>query len=317
MSDKIKVTHSGKKTFKNIEKYAKLLKPYQVNLYEYLPVGDAFEVDFSLSNSNCEIANLIWGGLQDECPTWRFQLVYDSLVSTDPAILFDDLQMKLNSTPINQSFFNKMSAAEAAKFKATVKFTNSTTSLKTVMTSDIDFDDLKINGRICENIPLIEIAPGTKIAFNIIVEQGRGFDNATFCPVGNRRYKMDGAGELDVDPTNFQIGYTTQRNFDTPFEVIHVLLGALIERITSLEPIFNVTGVQTHVSMGESSHIARAIARQIFEDNPAIEYCAASYDHPSRIKSFIKIQHPEAKQLFLAAQKRLIARLVAIKKQFD
>lgn len=313
--DTIKGIKVEKPEFKNIEKYAKLLKQYHVNLYDYLPVGVAYDVSFDLVKSNAEISNLIWGGLMDECPTWRFQLVYESLESSDPAILFDDLQLRLNSTPINQSYFNKH-PDHAKKFKATVKFNNSSTTMKTLMTSDIDMGDEKI-GRICENIPLIELSPGTNIAFNIIVEQGRGFDNATFCPIGGRQLTMDDHGETDIEPTDFKIGYTTKRNFDTPFEVMHVLLGALIERITHMEAVYNVTGQQTLVTLMESSHIARVIARQIHEDVPHIEYVAASYDHPSRIKSFIKIQHPEATEIFRSARKRVIARLVAIDKQFD
>ena len=311
--DKIKNIHVGKKTFNNIDKYVKLLKQYHVNLYDYLPIGTAYEVDFDLTASNVEISNLIWGGLMDECPTWRFQLVYESLDSSDPAILFDDLQLRLNSTPINQTYFNKL--GDPKKFKATVKFTNQTTDMKTLMTSDIDMGDEKI-GRICENIPLIEISPGTSLAFNIIVERGRGFDNATFCPIGNRRLTMDETDDVK-EPTNFRIGYTTQRNFDTPFEVMHVLMNGLIERITEMEAIYTTTGDQVQVTLNESSHIARVIARQIYEDNPSIPYVAASYDHPSRIKSFIKIQHPEAAELFKTARKRLIARLTAIGKQFD
>ncbi len=313
--DKIKNIKVGERKFKNIDKYAKLLKSYSVNIHDWLPVGVAYDVDFELSASNAEISNLIWGGLMDECPTWRFQLVYESLESTDPAILFDDLQLRLNSTPINQTYFNKHPDA-AKHFKATVKFNNATTAMKTLMTSDIDMGDEKV-GRICENIPLIELSPGTNIAFNIIIEQGRGFDNATFCPIGGRRLTMDDNGETDKEPTNFKIGYTTQRNFDTPLEVMHVLLGALIERLTHTEAIYTVTGDQTLVSLTESSHIARVIARQIYEDAPLIPYVAASYDHPSRIKSFIKIQHPEAAELFRNARKKVIARLVAIDKQFD
>jgi hypothetical protein len=311
--DKIKNVRVGKKEFTGIEKYVKLLKPYKVDLYDYLPKGTAYEVDFDLTASNAEISNLIWGGFMDECPTWRFQLVYESLDSTDPAILFDDLQLKLNSTPINQTYFNKHS--DPKKFKATVKFSNPTTDMKTLMTGDIDMGDEK-TGRICENIPLMELSPGTSIAFNIVVERGRGFDNATFCPIGNRRLKMDDTDDVK-EPTSFTIGYTTQRNFDTPFEVMHILLGGLIERITEMEAIYNTTGEQVQVILTESSHIARAVARQIYEDNPSIPYVAASYDHPSRIKSFIKIQHPEAAELFRSARKKLIARLVAIDKQFD
>lgn len=313
--DKIKNVKIGKREFTNMDKYAKMLKQFQVNLFDYLPVGTAYDVDFELASSNAEISNLIWGGFMDECPTWRFQLVIESLESSDPAILFDDLQLRLNSTPINQTYFNKH-PDHAKRFKATVKFSNTTTTMKTLMTGDIDMGDEKV-GRICENIPLIELNPGTSIAFNIIVEQGRGFDNATFCPVGGRRLTMDDHGETNVEPTNFKIGYTTQRNFDKPLELIHVLLTSLIERITHMEAVYNVTGQQTLINLTESSHIARVVARQIHEDVPHIEYVAASYDHPSRIKSFIKIQHPDAPAIFRTAQKRLIARLVAIDKQFD
>lgn len=339
----LKVTEVELKNAK-LDKYADMLAEYKINIYDYLPKRKQYKVSFVI-NANSTIANFVRSCIWDRTTTWSLKVETSSIQTNDLFMLFDDLEQKIHGIPINQSFLNKVFAADGEdiykKFKGSFSVMNNTTQLRTITTSDMKFTyDGKEIDYMCSMIPIFRIQPGKQLALEMTIESGYGMKNANkFNVVDEKEYRIldykhmseGGPSSLEYSPMKFHISYTTYRNYDDPLEIMHIIIDDNLIRLDRI--IRNVEKfdesklailhdidinfvrhiTQTVYSMEESYFLIGIIARMIYELYPDIEYVTFDSRHLLEQISFITVQSDETNKKVLAACKAVKELLIEMK----
>lgn len=330
---------------KKLDEINEMLSEYKINIYDHLPKRDAKSVSFIL-NGTSSFANFIRAILWDGVLVWSLKVETLSIQSSDPFMLFDDLEQKIHGIPINQTFLNnayeKDSDAMYKKFKGSFVVFNNTTQLRTITTADMKFTyDNKPIDYMCSDIPIFRLQPGKQLSLEMTIERGYGYDDGNkFNSLNSRKYKIldekhvseGGKSSLEYNPMRFEIGYTTYRNYDNPLEPLNIVIDDNIRRLNGLLgkiKIFNESKLsilhddevnfmryetQTHYYNNETYFLSGAIARMIYEQDHNIELVTFDSKHLLENNSFIVVQSDVADEKMKKACEAIIDDLNEIKK---
>ena len=327
-----------------LDKFAKMLNEYKIDIYDYLPVRPAKKVSFII-NETSTFANFIRAAIWDGTLIWSLKVETSTIQSSDPFMLFDDLEQKIHAIPINQSFlntaFDKDGDVVYKKFKANFHVINNTTQLRTVTTRDMKFTyDNHHIPYVCSMIPIFRLQPGKQLSLDMTIERGYGFNDANkFNTVGARQYKIldfphiseGGPSSLEYNPMKMYISYTTYRNFDNPLDILKIIIDDNITRLNrvldnvnkfeesklsiwhDIDVNFVRTETQTKYTMDESYFLMGLISREIYDADSSIEFTTFDPRHLLENTSFVVVQSKNANALMKKSIESNINKLKKIK----
>lgn len=329
----------------NLDKINDMLNEYKINIYDYLPKKNAHKVSFVINESST-FANFIRASIWDGVKVWSLKVETSTIQSSDPFMLFDDLEQKIHGIPINQTFlnnaYNKDGETIYKKFRGSFSVFNNTTQLRTITTSDMKFtyNETPIE-YMCSSIPIFKLQPGKQLSLEMTIEQGYGYQDANkFNPVDAREYKIldfkhmsqGGPSSLEYNPKKFYLSYTTYRNYEDPLELLHIIIDDNTDRLKKMidkvktfdeskltilhdiETNFIRYDTQTHYHTSESYFLAGAISRIIYDLNNDIELVTYDAKHLLEHSSFIIVQSEKANEQVINACQVLIEKLSEMKK---
>lgn len=233
------------------DNFSKFKKELGFNLFELIPEEKINTVSFNIKDTNSAFANAIRRTIVSEMPVWSLELDMDDFKTDDPYIRFDDLAIKINSTPIHQSFINKLSKEgknpnRIIKFKIYVR--NDTPQMINVNSNDIEISDgYKSNETlIIPHIPLQMLSSNSYMRVKLKLVKGYGYENSAkfsaipmphYYPSDHTplevRYKKPplGVSSLVVDPKEFYFKYDTYTYYKNPLEIMIICIEELKRRI--------------------------------------------------------------------------------------
>lgn len=232
----------------NISKFKKEL---DYDLYDLMPEEKFNIVSFNIKESNSAFANAIRRTIASEMPIWSLELDVDNFESDDPYVRFDDLATKINSTPIHQTYINKLSKEgknpnRIIKFKIYIR--NDTPQMIHVYSNNIDISDGYKGSEdlIIQNIPLQALSSNSYIRVKLKLVRGYGYENGakfSATPMPHyfsldhtpleTRYKQSslGVSSLVVDPKEFYFKYDTYINYKNPLDIMTICIEELKRRV--------------------------------------------------------------------------------------
>ncbi len=328
-----------------LEKFAKMLDTYKINIYDYLPKKPRSKVSFIL-NENSTFANFLRFAILDGTLVWGFKVIISSIVSNDNYLLFDHFEQIVQGVPLNQTFINEAYAKDGEiiykKFKASLSVYNNSHDIKTITTHDIKF---VYNGEIienmCEMIPILYLMPGRQIYLELTLDRNYGYINAnTFNSVSATEYKIldykhmseGGPSSLEYNPMKFYMSYTTARNYDDPLDIMRIILNDYTDRIKKLSDrikIFDETKLtlyhedeyefrtypnQTQYSSGETYFTVGLIVRTIYEMYPDIQLVNFDARHLLEHASIFTVQAEDANVKVIKACENILQTFEKLKK---
>ncbi len=316
------------------------------DLLKFLPTKSKYVVRFELKETNAEMANALRRCILNESPT--VSLHYDEYKDadiSDPYILSDFLKKQIDLIPISQDI-------DYDNYEIRLDAENKTDEIIKVTTNNFIITKNKkaidVIDVMSPLIVLCSLRPGEYLRIkNIKTKKGIGReDGGSFCRVSNILYapldvvpldaeKGEGVSSLNSNPSHFEIGYSTHRNIEKPFNIVREACDVLIARfelmslgLAAISPkeeyyYSDLIQLETHDSIkeiqfkNENWTTIKLISRYCFlltEGN--IKFVTDAIIHPEVEVGIIKITHPEYLKLIQNAIKKIVDELVMIKSQF-
>lgn len=283
-----------------------------------IPTGKSFIFYCKLHDTYTSIANGLRRCIQDEISIQSMSIT--SMSSDDEYLTLDRVSNQISSIPIKQDI-------KYDNIKISLDFENKTKNIVSIFTKDLDIKgtNKKIFG---DTTIIIRIRPFKKLRIsNIKIIQGKKIfsDCASFETVANilywplRKKEECKKSALLVNPTSFELGYTTYRySVDDPFYYIVKGCSNLINRLTNIleeiklvkykknytishsSNLLNITSVSNEYRFmfnNEYWTIAMIISQGCYMEYKDIEFTSPSIEHPSEEKGIVVIKHPQPLKL--------------------
>ncbi len=286
--------------------------PY-ASLAKLVPSVTNNVLTFEIRGANCSLANAIRRTLKSELPVKYLTASLTDIKSSDPYILGDVIQKRLEMIPISQSIKTD------AKFS--IRFENNTDSYVDIMSTDIKLNGVSSSADIMPFIPLCDINSGTDLTINDIhVTERCGYDSGRVA-IGRIGYEIIDhdmtQSSLVSEPTSFRLVVETPGVID-PVEITIKAIDDLINRVNAIDYDRAVIefGVYKLPIINETHSIGHLMAWYVYQTEKTIGYVAPRTPHPSKREIVLDVKHPDAEAVCKKAVEAIQADLKALRKAF-
>lgn len=234
-----------------LQKYIQLVKDeIDVDMSKSIPPWKQHTVHIKLKNTNSGFANMLRKVIRGELTIYGLKIDWEAVDKNDDYILVDDLDIQLGSIKLWQS---DLKEPEKIKFNLNIK--NETIDMMDVYSHDIDDGGL---GIIPPNIPICKLRPGKYIKLKPYIVKGISIDNGNvFSAVAGLYYRHEdvpkGYTILNYLPKNFEMGYTTYRNFKDPLEILRNAQKTINERIDKMVELVKLFALENKTQLAENT----------------------------------------------------------------
>lgn len=269
---------------------------------------------FEIKDANCQLANAIRRTLMSEMPIKHLTASLGDIKTTDPYIVAEAIQKRLEMIPVSQSI------SEDAIFS--LRTENNGDHYVDVLSTEIKLNGVATSKDVTPFIPICDINSGCSFSINdISVKESYGYANARVS-IGRIAYEIVeydfNQPPTDAMPTNFHLEIETPGIID-PVKMVCKAIDNLVERLDAID--YEQSSViefnMTKLTIANETHtIGRLLSWYIYQLEPAIEYVACRILHPSKRECVIDIRHTDSFTLYRQAVQAIKDDLAALRTAF-
>jgi len=297
----------------NVSPAISLAKTPYAALAKKIPSVVNRTLTFTLTDTNCAIANAIRRTLISELPIKHLTVSLTDIKTTDPYVIGEAIRKRIEMIPISQSIDPELVFA--------VRFENNGDEFIDVPSSEIKVKGITPTNDIVPFIPICDINAGTSFAINDIhVVESYGFDNSRVS-IGRVSYEILNQDfnqpSTTAAPTQFRIQLETPGVIN-PVEMTRKAIDNIIERLGAIDYGNSIVEFNIYkLTIPNETHtIGRLLSWYVYQVEPSVKYVASRIPHPSKRECVIDIHHPAGEELCKKAMIAIKADLDALRKTF-